>query len=68
MLKLKFMSLAGCLAGVVLASAPALAGESLSFSYGPLIRSLKISSLKHFANDISCSSRQPSSGNNSERV
>ena len=51
MLKLKFTSLAACLAGVVLASAPALAGESLSFSYGPLIRSLKISSLKHFAND-----------------
>lgn len=51
MLKLKSTSLAACLAGAVLASAPAHAGESLSFSYGPLIRSLKISSLKQFAND-----------------
>ena len=51
MLKRKFTSVAACLAGAVLASAPANAGESLSFSYGPLIRSLKISSLKQFAKD-----------------
>jgi predicted dienelactone hydrolase len=51
MLKRKFTSVAACLAGAVLASAPAHAGESLSFSYGPLIRSLKISSLKQFAKD-----------------
>ncbi|MFZ0409824.1 MAG: alpha/beta hydrolase, partial [Cyanobium sp.] len=35
----------------MLTSAPAHAGDTLSFSYGPLIRTLKISSLKSFAND-----------------
>jgi len=51
MLKRTFTSLAAGLAGALLVSAPAHAGDSLSFSYGPLIRSLKISSLKSFAND-----------------
>jgi len=35
----------------VLAGPPARASESLSFSYGPLIRSLKVSSLETFAED-----------------
>jgi predicted dienelactone hydrolase len=35
----------------VLAGQPAGASETLSFSYGPLIRSLKISSLQKFAED-----------------
>jgi len=51
MLKLNFTSISAGLAGALLASAPAHAGDSLSFSYGPLIRTLKISSLERFAND-----------------
>ncbi|MGB5134884.1 MAG: alpha/beta hydrolase [Prochlorococcaceae cyanobacterium] len=35
----------------VLAGQPARASETLSFSYGPLIRSLKVSSLQKFAED-----------------
>ncbi len=37
--------------GAVVAAPPVQAGETLSFSYGPLIRSLKISSLKTFADN-----------------
>lgn len=39
------------LAGLGLAGPPAMAAESLSFSYGPLIRSLKVSSLETFAKE-----------------
>lgn len=39
------------LAGPVMALSPVHAGELLSFSYGPLIRSLRISSLQAFAKD-----------------
>lgn len=39
------------LAGAGLAGQPALAAETLSFSYGPLIRSLNVSSLEAFAKD-----------------
>ncbi len=39
------------MAGAVVAASPVRAGETLSFSYGPLIRSLKISSLKTFADN-----------------
>ncbi|WP_216905159.1 alpha/beta hydrolase [Synechococcus sp. CCY 0621] len=42
-------ALSAGLAGALMAAAPVQAGETLSFSYGPLIRSLKISSLKTFA-------------------
>ena len=41
----------GLAGAAVLAAAPARASETLSFSYGPLIRSLKVSSLQKFAED-----------------
>ncbi|KMM17276.1 alpha/beta hydrolase [Synechococcus sp. GFB01] len=47
----KWLGLCAVLAGTCLAAPPATASESLSFSYGPVIRSLKVSSLERFAAD-----------------
>ncbi len=47
-------ALVGLFAGFslsLMAASPVRAGELLSFSYGPLIRSLRISSLQAFAKD-----------------
>lgn len=49
MLKRIAASLSAGLVSAVVVAAPVRAGETLSFSYGPLIRSLKISSLRTFA-------------------
>jgi hypothetical protein len=49
MLKHAWAGLSASLAISLVAAAPALAGETISFSFGTLIRSLKISSLKTFA-------------------
>ncbi len=48
----KVLGLSLVLSGVaVMADMPSHAAETLSFSYGPLIRSLKVSSLEKFAED-----------------
>ncbi len=48
----KVLGLSLVLSGVaVMADMPSQAAETLSFSYGPLIRSLKVSSLETFAED-----------------
>ena len=55
MLKRARAGLTALVATSLLNAPPALAGETISFSFGPLIRSLKVSSLKTFAADGSVS-------------
>ena len=50
-LKIARVGMPASLALSLMATAPALAGETISFSFGPLIRSVNVSSLKTFAAD-----------------